>query len=302
LLVQVAASALNRADLLQARGLYPAPPGAPADIPGMEYAGEVVSGGPGTGRFRAGDRVMGLVPGGAFSQRLVTPEVTALPVPARLSLAEAAAVPEAFFTAYDALVLQGGLAAGETVLVHAAASGVGTAAVQLGVVLEAKVIGTVRSPEKVEAVRRLGAQTVLLCERGAARFADRVRDASGGRGADVALELVGGPYLPETARAMASQGRILLVGLLAGREATLELSLLLSHRLRLQGTVMRSRPLEERARLAHACEQVLLPLLQRGELRPVVQRTFPFSAVAAAVAELANDTTVGKLVLTWEEA
>jgi putative PIG3 family NAD(P)H quinone oxidoreductase len=300
LLVRVRATALNRADLLQLRGGYPAPPGVPADIPGLEYAGEVLATGPLVRRFKPGDRVMGLVGGGAFAEQLLTHEREALPVPENLELAQAAALPEAYLTAFDALVLQGGLRLGETVLIHAVASGVGSAAALICRALGARALGTGRSAEKLSRASTWGVEKTVLCDGSPPRFADAVREATGGRGVDLALDLVGGDYLPETLRAMAPQGRVLLVGLVAGRQAPVELDVLLTRRLRLTGTVLRGRPPEEKMALAQAAERHLLPLFRSGALAPVIEAVYPMREAREALSRMARNETVGKLVLHWE--
>ena len=298
--VRVRAAGLNRADLLQLRGHYPAPPDAPQDVPGLEFAGEVLAVGARVRRFRAGDRVMGLVGGGAFSEQLVLHEREALPVPEGLDFAQAAALPEAYLTAFDALVLQGGLQAGETVLIHAVASGVGSAAALLCRAAGAQVVGTGRNAHKLARAKDWGVAHALLCEQSPPHFAERVRAATGGRGADLALDLVGGDYLPETLQAMAPRGRVMLVGLVAGRTAPLDMGLVLSRRLRLTGTVLRSRPQEEKMALVQAAERQLLPLMRAGVLPPVIDAVLPFSAVSEALARMQGNAAVGKLVLAWE--
>ena len=298
--VRVRAAGLNRADLLQLRGHYPAPPDAPQDVPGLEFAGEVLAVGARVRRFRPGDRVMGLVGGGAFSEQLVLHEREALPVPEGLDFPQAAALPEAYLTAFDALVLQGGLQAGETVLIHAVASGVGSAAALLCRAAGAQVVGTGRNAQKLARARDWGVAHTLLCDASPPRFAERVRAATGGRGADLALDLVGGDYLPETLQALAPRGRAMLVGLVAGRTAALDLGLVLARRLRLTGTVLRSRPQEEKMALVQAAERQLLPLMRSGALPPVVDAVLPFSAVSEALARMQGNAAVGKLVLAWE--
>lgn len=297
-LVSVRATALNRADLLQTRGQYPAPPGVPADVPGLEYAGEVAAIGARVTRWKVGDGVMGLVAGGAWAEQLVTHEREALPIPAGLSAAQAAAIPEAFTTAFDALVLQGGMALGTKVLVHAVASGVGTAALQLARAFGATVIGTGRSAEKLERVRALGLAHAVLVDGARPAFAEAVRAASGG-GVDLVLDLVGGTWVAESLAAMAPRGRLVLVGLVAGSEAPVPLRTVLMKRLQLIGTTLRSRPLEEKIAVARAFEQRLLPLFATGALVPVIDATLPMSHLAPALERLARNDSVGKLVLTW---
>ncbi|HEX8441557.1 NAD(P)H-quinone oxidoreductase [Archangium sp.] len=300
LLVRVRATALNRADLLQLRGGYPAPPGAPADVPGLEYAGEVVATGSLVRRFKVGDRVMGLVGGGAFAEQLTTHEREALPMPEGLDFPQAAALPEAYLTAFDALVLQGGLRLGESVLIHAVASGVGSAAAQLCRAMGARVFGTGRNAQKLSRASAWGVEKTLLCDASPPRFAEAVREATGGRGVDLTLDLVGGDYLPETLRAMAPQGRVLLVGLVAGSQVQADLSVILTRRLRITGTVLRSRPPEEKMALTQAAERSLLPLFQSGALAPVVDAVYPMREAREALTRMAKNESVGKLVLRWE--
>jgi len=299
-LVEVKATALNRADLLQCLGMYAAPPGVPPDIPGLEYAGTVASVGSKVTRWRAGDRVMGIVGGGAFAQKLVTHERECVPIPGEMAFRDAAAIPEAFFTAFDALVLQGDLHSGETALIHAVASGVGTAGLQISMALSATVMGTSRHQAKLDrCVKELGLPHPILCGPTAPRFGKKVKELTGGLGADFALELVGGEYFPETATAMASRGRILLVGLLAGPEASLDLRVLLSKRITVIGTVLRSRPIEEKISLARIFEHQLLPLFRAGRLRPVVDSVFPALRVQEAFSRMTADESFGKVVLEW---
>ncbi|WP_257457331.1 NAD(P)H-quinone oxidoreductase [Archangium lipolyticum] len=300
LLVRVGATALNRADLLQIRGAYPPPPGAPPDVPGLEYAGEVIATGPLVRRFKVGDRVMGLVGGGAFAEQLITHEREALPMPENLDFAQAASLPEAYLTAFDALVLQGGLRMGESVLIHAVASGVGSAAAQICRAMGARVFGTGRNAEKLSRASAWGVEKTVLCDVSPPRFAEAVREATGGRGVDLTLDLVGGDYLPETLRAMAPQGRVMLVGLVAGAQAPADLNVILTRRLRITGTVLRSRPPEEKMALAQATERHLLPLFRAGTLTPVVDAVYPMREAREALARMARNESVGKLVLRWD--
>ncbi|MFY2558637.1 NAD(P)H-quinone oxidoreductase [Corallococcus terminator] len=298
--VRVRATALNRADLLQIRGHYPAPPDVPPDVPGLEYAGEVVAVGPRTRRFKVGDRVMGLVGGGAWAQMLLTHEREALPIPEGLDFADAAALPEAYLTAYDALVLQGGLKPGETVLVHAVASGVGSAAALLCQATGARVVGTGRNAAKLARASEWGVVRTVLCESSPPRFADAVREETGGRGADLCLDLVGGDYVPESLQALAPRGRMMLVGLVAGAHADLNLGLLLTKRLSMTGTVLRSRPVEEKMALAQSAERHLLPLFRSGALRAVVDAVLPKAELRQGLERMARNDSVGKLVVRWE--
>ncbi len=293
--VRVRLVGLNRADLLQRAGAYPAPPGVPADIPGLEYLGVVDAIGPGVTRFSGGERVYGLVAGGAYAEALVAHEREVVAVPAGLTDEDAAAIPEAFVTAYDALVVRGGLRAGERVLVHAAGSGVGTAGVQIARALGAFVVGTSRTADKLARARELGLDAAVVAAQG--KFADAVHAATGGVGFDVALDLVGGAYLPDTIACAAPRARIVVVGLTAGASAQLDLGALLRKRLHLVGTVLRSRPLEEKIEAAMLLERHLGPLLSRGVLRAVVDRTFPLAEAADAHRLLASNESFGKVLL-----
>ena len=296
--VRVRASGLNRADLMQREGHYPAPSGAPADIPGIEYAGEVDALGPGVTRWRAGDRVMGLVAGGAHAEQLCVHEREAIAIPAALSFDEAAAIPEAFLTAYDALAARAGVQLGEVVLVHAAASGVGTAAIQLASVAGATVIGTSRSAAKLERVRALGVTHAVHAE--GDDWPERVEAAVGANAVHVVIDLVGGAYLAGNLRVLATLGRLVLIGLTAGRRAPLDMGVVLAKRATVVGTVLRARPLEEKIALAREFESRVVPLFERGALRPVVDRVLPFSEVRGAHEALARNDTVGKIVLRWD--
>lgn len=297
--VGVRAAALNRADLAQLHGLYPAPRGAPSNIPGLEYAGEVTAVGANVTRFQPGDRVMGLVGGGAFAERVVVHEREVVRLPSNLSFEEAAAIPEAFTTAYDALVLQAGMRSGEWALVHAAASGVGSAGVQIAQALGATPIGTGRTKEKLERLRKEFGLEHAIAVGEDRQFAAAVKAATGGRGADVAMDLVGGKYLPQTLEAMANRGRVVLVGLLAGDRELLPLDTILRMRLTLIGTVLRSRPIDEKIAAAQALERHLVPLFERRALRPVVDEVLSFAEVKRGFELLRTNRSYGKIVLHW---
>jgi NADPH2:quinone reductase len=297
-LVEVAAAGLNRADCLQRRGLYPAPPGSPAEIPGLEFAGVVAGLGAGARHFAVGDRVMGICGGGAMATHIATHERTLVPVPASLDLERAAAVPEVFMTAYDALFLQAGLAMGDDVLLHAVGSGVGTAAVQLVARAGARAIGSSRDPGKLDRCTALGMADGILID-GSVTFADRVRELTAGRGAAIILDTIGAAYLEENVRALASGGRLVVVGLLGGASAPLPLGLLLGRRARVFGTVLRSRPLEEKAALAQAFTNHVLPLLADGRLVPVVDAVMPMDEIREAHRRMEQNQTFGKIVLRW---
>ena len=293
--VRVRATAVNRADLLQRMGAYPAPADSPPDIPGLEIAGEVDALGPGVERLAIGDRVFGLVGGGGYAEAIVSHERALAKMPDGMSWQDAAAVPEAFITAHDAIVTQAGLRSGEVLLVHAVGSGVGTAAVQLGRALGAQLIGTARTADKLDRARELGMDTGITVENG--RFADAVR-AVQPDGAAVVLELVGGNYLAEDLRCTQTLGRIVLVGLLAGAKTDLELGLVLRKRLRILGTVLRARPLEEKIAAVRAFESQVVPLLVRGTIKPVVDCVMPLADAARAHERMASNAGFGKIVLT----
>jgi len=297
ILVRVRATALNRADLLQTLGQYPTPPGVPADIPGLEYAGEVTAVGERVRRWRVGDNVMGLVAGGAWAETLVTHEREAMAMPRGCSFADAAAIPEAFATAFDALVSQAHLSVGSRVLIHAASSGVGTAAIQLCQLYGAEAIGTGRSESKLARARQLGLPHSIWVT--GHQFSAEVNRLTAGQGCSVALDLVGGTWFPETIESMAPQGTVMLVGLVAGSTAQIPLRSVLTKRLRIMGTVLRARPLEEKIALARSFESTLLPAFEMGRLKPVVDSVLPISEIAAALERLATNDTFGKVVLTW---
>jgi len=290
--IRVRATAINRADLLQRMGGYPAPADAPADIPGLEFAGEVEALGPGVERLAVGDRVFGLVGGGAYAEAIVAHERAVARIPDGLSYEQAAAIPEAFITAHDAMVGQAGLRGGETLLVHAVGSGVGTAAVQLGRALGVFVIGTARSAEKLARARELGLGAGVVPD--GHKFADAVKKHGE---PSVILELIGGPYVDEDIRTAAVLGRIVLVGLLAGGRNEVDLGGLLRKRLRVFGTVLRARPLEEKIAAIRSFEAHVVPLVQRGLIAPVIDTVMDLDEAAAAHARMASNAGFGKIVL-----
>ena len=298
--VRIRACAVNRADLMQVRGAYPAPADAPQDIPGLELAGEIDAVGEGVTDLALGDRVFGVVSGGAYAEAVVVHARTLSRIPAELDFVDAAAVPEAFVTAYDAMVVQAGLAAGDVVLVHAAGSGVGTAAIQIARAIGARSIGTARTAAKLERARELGmsAGIVATTANGEPRFAAKVMELTQGSGADVCLELVGGNYVPESLQALAEKGRLVLVGLLAGASAEIDLGRVLRRRLRMFGTVLRARPLEEKILAAQLLQHRLAPLFASGTLKPVVDRVMPLEKAAGAHSYVAANEGFGKVVLT----
>lgn len=297
--VKVQASALNRADLLQTMGLYPAPKGVPADIPGLEFAGTVSECGARVSRWKTGERVMGLVAGGAWAEEVCVHEREAIAMPSGMEASRAAAIPEAFLTAWDALVLQGKMTAGSKVLVHAVASGVGTAALQLGALFGAHLIGTGRNAQKLERIRGMGLEDTILVSKEQPGFAARVKALTGGAGVDLVLDLVGGDWLPETIDAMAPRATLMLVGLVAGASAEVPLRTVLGKRISIVGTTLRARPIDEKISLARAFEHLLVPHFSSGRLAPVIDATLPFSEAVPALERVASNDTFGKTVLTW---
>lgn len=291
LLVRVRAAGLNRADLLQRMGRYPPPAGA-SSLLGLELAGEVVRG---AGAFAPGDRVMSLVPGGAYAELATAPAATTLPVPAGLSWAEAAAIPEAFLTAWLNLFDLGGLASGETVLVHAGASGVGAAAIQLARARGATVITTAGSEAKLDFCRELGAAHTI--HRHTEDFAARVEEITGGAGVALVLDVVGQPYWERNLRALARGGRLVLVGFLGGSRGEADLGPVLRKSLTVRGTTLRGTPDEQKAALVRELGEFALPRFKAGELKPTVDRLFPWDEVAAAHTYMAENRNLGKIVL-----
>jgi NADPH:quinone reductase len=286
-LVAVKAAGINGADLLQRKGLYPAPPGAPEDIPGLELAGEVRELGPGATRFSEGDRVMAVVGGGGQAELCVVHERALMPVPDSLDWPAAGGLAEVFVTAHDALFTQAGLGAGENLLVHGAAGGVGTAAVQLGRATGARVIATVRNEALRPEVEKLGADDAIPPD----GFEDQGPF-------DVVLELVGGPNLPGDLNALTTGGRIAVIGVGGGPKAELNLLALMGKRGRIHASTLRARPLEEKAMAMRAVERQVLPLFERGELTVPVAETFPLERVHDAYERFAAGGKLGKIVLT----
>lgn len=296
-LVRVRATALNRADLLQRRGRYPAPPGAPSDVPGLEYAGVVERVGDEVRDRRPGDRVMGLVSGGAYAEYVRVHARETVPVPPGLSLEEAAAVPEAFITAWDALFPRLHLAMGERLLIHAVGSGVGTAALQLAHAAGARTFGTARSAWKLKRAAELGLDVGI--DSSHQDFSEVVAERTGGEGVHAILDLVGAEYLEANLRSLAVRGRQVVVGTVSGARAEVDLSTLLRRRLTVVGTALRTRPLEEKIEAARALERHVSPLLTSRRIRPVVDRVMPVEEVQAAHRAMEGNENFGKIVLTW---
>ncbi len=297
-LVEVRATALNRADLIQRRGHYPAPAGVRADVPGLEMAGVVVVVGERVAGLGVGDRVFGLLGGGGYAEKVVTPAGMVMTIPESLSFVEAAAVPEVFFTAYDALFNQGGLVMGEAALIHATGSGVGTAALQLARHAGATTFGTAGSPEKLVRAAEIGLEYGINYR--SEDFLAVTRERTGGRGVDVILDLVGAPYWERNLAAMAVLGRLILVGAMGGSDVSFRMSDLMGKRLRVFGTALRVRRLEEKMALTRQIEKHVLPLLATGRLKPVVDRVYALEEAAAAHAYMESNQNFGKIVLSLE--
>lgn len=299
-LVRVCASALNRADLSQRQGRYPAPPGFPQEIPGMEFAGEVAEVGPLVQMWKPGHRVFGLTGGGAQAQYLVTHERLLAEIPGNLSFEEAASIPEVFITAHDALWKQAKLRPAETVLIHAVGSGVGVAAVQLATAIHAVPYGTSRTPDKIEQARQYGLKDGIAVTD---NFDDMVSAATkwtGGKGINVVLDLVGGPYVKASQKLMAGKGRMILVGTVAGGTYELDARYVMVKRLEIRGTVLRARTLEEKILATQAFAKEVVPLFANGVLRTTIDSTFKMSEISQAHARLESNQTFGKVVVTIE--
>jgi NADPH:quinone reductase len=296
--VRVRASALNRADILQRQGNYPVPAGVPADISGMEYAGEVDVLGPSSTLWKVGDRVMGIVGGGGHAEYLCVHEREAMPAPSTLSWEEVAAIPEAFLTAYDALFRRIGLRAGELVLIHAVASGVGTAALQLALVAGAKPVGTSRSAAKLARAKDLGLGIGIDASR--EDWASQIEKSIGVDRIHAILDLVGAPYLDANLRLLGQRGRMVVVGLTAGAQGQLNMGVLLRKRLTMVGTVLRARAIEEKIALAREFSERIIPFFDTGRLRPVIDRVFSFAEIRAAHELMESNKTFGKIVLRWD--
>ena len=296
-LVRVRAAALNRADLLQRRGLYPPPPGFRPDVPGLELAGEVAEVGEGVASWKKGDRVMAIASGEAQAEYAVVHERMLVRVPDALSWEDAGALMEAAVTSHDALFTIGGLRPGWTVLVHAAGSGVSTVAIQLAKAAGATVIGTSRTAEKLERARALGLDHGILVGKDEPRFAEELRKVAPG-GAPLVLDFVGAPYLAENLAAVSPRGRIVVIGTMGGPKGTVDLSLLMRTRASVVGTVLRPRPLEEKIEATRAFEREVLPLVVAGRVRPIVDAAIPMADARLAHERMERNDSFGKLVLT----
>jgi NADPH2:quinone reductase len=298
IVIRVAAAGVNRPDVLQRQGKYPPPPDA-SDLPGLEVAGVVESVAPSADpplRWRVGDRVMALTPGGGYAEFVAVPATQCLPVPAGLTLIEAAAMPETFFTVWSNVFDRGRLTAGETLLVHGGSSGIGTTAIQMARALGAHVVVTAGSAEKCAACERLGA--ALAINYRDQDFVEQVQAHTKGRGVDVILDMVGGDYLPRNLRSLADDGRLVQIAVLRGARAELDLGLVMRRRLTVTGSTLRPRSTAVKAAIAAALESRVWPLVERGLIRPVIDRTFPLEHAADAHRVMEDGHHIGKLVLT----
>jgi NADPH2:quinone reductase len=296
-LVRVRAAGLNRADILQRRGRYPAPPGSVQDIPGLEFAGEVEEVGSEVRSVKAGERVFGITAAGAQAEYVLVPESTLVRVPSNLEWAEAAAVPEAFITAHDALFTQARLEMGERVLIHAAGSGVGLAAIQLARACGAIAYGTSRTAEKLERARGFGLHEAIAVGGDPALFANAVREWTKGAGVEVILDLVGGSYLAANLDALARLGRLMLVGTTAGASAELDFGIMMMKRLQIRGTALRSRSTPEKALATRRFAAHVVPLLESGAVRPVIDKIYGMDEVREAHERMESNQSFGKMVL-----
>lgn len=296
-LVRVRASALNRADLLQRQGRYPAPAGFPQEIPGMEFAGEVENMGPLAKMWKPGQRVFGLIGGAAQAQYLVIHERLLAEMPGNLSWAEAAAIPEVFITAQDALWKQANLRPGETVLIHAVGSGVGLAAVQIARAIQAVPYGTSRTAGKLDQARGLGMQDGIAVQQNFDEMVAAAEKWTSNKGINVVLDLVGGPYVKASQKLLAQRGRMILVGTVAGGSYELDSRFVMGKRLQILGTVLRSRSLEEKIQVTQSFAAEIVPLLAKSVLRPNVDSTFKMTEISKAHQRLESNETFGKVVI-----
>jgi len=297
-LVNVKASAINRADILQRKGFYPAPKGVSSEIPGLEFAGEVAEIGENAGEFKIGDRVFGITAGAAQAEFLLTEESLLAKIPENLSFTEAAAIPEAFITAHDAIFTQGNLRENETLLIHAVGSGVGLAALQLAKAKGAKVFGTSRTADKLEKCKTLGLDASVNTKE-TENFAEIVKEKTNGKGVDVILDLVGASVFEMNLESLALKGRLILVGLVGGRSAEFNLGLALTKRLKIFGTVLRSRPTEEKAEATKSFIADVLPLLESGKVRPNIDKIFAGEEIRKAHEYVESNESFGKVVLEF---
>ncbi|MGC2234593.1 MAG: NAD(P)H-quinone oxidoreductase [Pyrinomonadaceae bacterium] len=297
-LVNVKASALNRADLLQRKGFYPAPKGFPERILGLEFAGEVAEIGEKVSEFKVGDRVFGITAGGAQAEFLLSDESLLAKIPENLTFAEAAAIPEAFITAHDAIFAQANLKEGETLLIHAVGSGVGLAALQLAKARNIKTIGTSRTADKLEECRKFGLDEAILTGENS-NFAEIIKEKTGGRGVDVILDLVGAVYFEANLQSLALKGRMMLVGTTGGARTEFNFGLVMAKRAKIIGTVLRARPTAEKAEATRRFIEEVVPLFEKGLINPNIDRVFRIEEIRASHEYLESNASFGKVVLEF---
>lgn len=291
--VRVRAAGLNRADLAQRAGFYPAPPGFPAAIPGLEFAGEVEMIGPLVRQWQPGQRVMGITGGGGQAEYVLAPEGMLVEIPENLDYIQAAAIPEVFMTAHDGLFTQGALLMGEYVLVHAAGSGVGTAAIQLAHAIGATVYGTSRTPEKLEQAKPLGLDAGLAGE----TFADEVKQLTGGKGVNLIVDFVGAPYLTQNLQALAEWGRLVFLSTMGGAQANLDLRMVMAKRLQIRGCTLRSRSVEEKLAVTRRFATQVMPLFANARIQPIIASVYPLHEIAHAHQAMADNRNFGKIIV-----
>jgi putative PIG3 family NAD(P)H quinone oxidoreductase len=294
-LVEVAAAGVNRPDVMQRQGRYPPPAGA-SDLPGMEIAGEVVALGSGVSTLKLGDKVTALLPGGGYARYAVAAASLCLPVPAGLSMVEAAAIPETFFTVWTNVFERGGCKAGDTVLIHGGTSGIGTTAIQLAKAFGARVFATAGTADKARACERLGA--VRGIDYRTEDFVDVIQQATSGHGVDVILDMVGASYLARNLQVAAVEGRLVIISMLGGAKAEINLGVVLTKRLTVTGSTLRARTVAQKAEVAAAVHRNVWPLLTDGRVRPVIYATFPLAEASAAHQLMESSNHIGKIVLT----
>ncbi len=295
ILVKVAAAGVNRPDVLQRMGLYAVPPDA-SDLPGLEIAGEVVACGSAVTRWKAGDKVCALTHGGGYAEYCVTPEVQALPVPRGLSMAEAASLPETFFTVWSNVFDRGRLAPGETLLVQGGTSGIGVTAIQMAVAMGNRVFATAGSEEKCAACVKLGATEAFNYK--TADFVAGVKAATGGKGVDVILDMAAGDFVPRELKALADEGRLVFIAFLRGPKTELDVNELMRRRLTLTGSTLRPRPVEFKGAIARNLREKIWPLIEAGKIKPVIYKTFPLAQAGEAHKLMESSQHIGKIVLT----
>ncbi|SRR5579883_1886042 len=295
--VRIHAAGINRADLMQRAGHYPPPAGSPADIPGLEFAGEVEAVGPLVSRWKPGQRVMGLAGGGGQAEYIVVHEGLLVEIPENLDFVQAAAIPEVFMTAHDALFTQAELVMGERVLIHAAGSGVGTAAIQLAHATGASVYGTSRTPQKLERAKALGLEIGLSDQ----QFATEIQQLTHGEGVHVVLDFVGAPYMEQNLNALTLWGRLVFLATMGGAQAQVNLQAVMSKRIQIRGTTLRTRTLEEKLAVTRRFSTQVVPLLASGQVIPVVEEVYPLHEVAKAHVAMAENRNFGKIILRLDD-